>query len=149
LGGGEEFNAVIRLPAVMTTTTLKFGFSDSLTSAVPVDGVWINFAAVFTPTCNTANNSVATTSASIATLTASTWYHLRVRINTASSVTCTIWNDAGAQLGSQTVTTNIPTAVGRELGVVVIGTNSGVAAVDLFALDYLSVGWNNNLIRGR
>lgn len=74
---------------------------------------------------------------------------MRVKVDSTSSVTCTIWNDAGTQQGTQNVTTNIPTASGRETGVAVIGTNSGTTASDVYAVDYMSMGWTTALARGK
>ncbi len=150
LGGGEQFDTVIWLPAAATGNSLRFGFQDSITSTAPVDGAYIDFAVgVNTPTCKTSSNSVVTTSATIATLSVSTWYHMRVKVDSTSSVTCSIWNDAGTLQGTVSNTTNIPTASGRELGVAVVGTNSGTVAADVFAIDYLSVGWVTAIARGK
>lgn len=149
LGGGEQVDAIVWIPATITGTTLRFGFLDVGGVTDAVDGVYIELAAALTATCKTSSNSVRTTSPTVATLTASTWYHVRIQVSSTTSATCSIFSDAGALLGSQTNTTNIPSAAGREVGVSAIGTNSGVVATDLYAIDFLSVGWNTALARGK
>ncbi len=80
LGGGQQFDAVIWMPAALTNNTIRLGFLDTTTSADAVDGAYIEIPASGAATCKTSNNSTRTTSATIATLSASTWYHLRISV---------------------------------------------------------------------
>lgn len=136
LGGGEQWDVHFWTPAAFTGTTFRSGFGDQLTSTAFVDGVWIEFSGSAAVTCKTRSNSTETASATVATLSASTWYHGRITLNAgATSATCQIFDDSGTSQGSQAVTTNIPTASGREAGWGTIATNSGTVAADLVAMD--------------
>lgn len=149
LAAGATYNLTAWLPASLTGTSIRLGFQDS-TTAASTDGVYIDFAASsLAPTCIARNNSTQTQSVAIATLAVSTWYHFRVEVISAVLARCSIWSDAGALLGSQDVTTNIPTASGRETGVVTTATNSGTVATDLIAVDHISVSWSTALTRGK
>jgi hypothetical protein len=147
IAGGEVVEIVFLLETT-TNTTVRMGLLDSTTSADAVDGAYIEIPASTSPTCKTANNSTRTTSATIATIATNTWYLARVEVNAAAtSVTCSLYSDAGNLLGSQTNSTNIPTANGRETAVRVIGTNSGTTATDVIHLDYLAIEWKRALAR--
>lgn len=148
IGGGELFELVF-LPLTFTNTTVRFGFHSTTSSAAPVDGVYFELLASANITGVTASNSTRTTSATIATLTAGTWYRALVRVNRAkTSVTFFIYSMTGVLLGSQTVTTNIP-ALGRFMGSGVIATNSGTVATALVDLDYIAMKLGDGLILAR
>lgn len=149
LGGGEQFDAVVWMPAALTNNTLRAGYLDTTTSADAVDGVYVEIPATGAAVCKTSNNSTRTTSPTVATLAASTWYHVRVSVASTASATCAIYGDTGTLLGSQTVTSNIPTAAGRETGAGIVGTNSGTTASDLYAVDMMSFGYSAKLTRGQ
>jgi len=115
LAGGENFEAIINIDT-LTNTTIRLGFFDSSTGA-PIDGAWIEIPSTGAAVGKTSSNSSLTTSSTIATLSAGTWYRCRIAVNSdATSVAFTIWTDDGTQQGTQSNTTNIPTAAGRELG---------------------------------
>jgi len=82
-------------------------------------------------------------------LTVNTWYRCRLEVNSnATQVDFYVYNDSGTQLGSQSITTNIPTTTGGETGAGVIATNSGTTATLLAYFDYMAVGIiNRNLTR--
>jgi hypothetical protein len=65
----------------------------------------------------------------------------------AASVTFALYDDSGALLWTDTLSTNIPTASGRETGAGIIGTNSGTSATDLYHLDYMAIGWGSDRTR--
>ena len=139
LAGGEQFDLVFFTPAALTANTYRFGFHDTLTSTDAVDGIYFEMPATGAIVGKTSNNSVRTTSATIATLVASTWYHARIVVNAAATgVDFFVFSDAGAQLGTVNIATNIPTASGREVGPGGTFTNSGTTAVDIVTLDYMS-----------
>jgi hypothetical protein len=99
-------------------------------------------------TCKTANNSTRTTSATVHTATVNTWYRVVITLNSdATQVTCEVFNDSGTSQGSQSNTTNIPTASGRETGHGFIYTNSGTTAVLGFYLDWMAVWYQEPLTR--
>ena len=144
--GGEVFDCVF-LISTFATTTYRFGFHDSATSADAVDGIYFELPASGAAVGKTSNNSVRTTSATIATLVVNTWYHARIKVNSnASSVTFSLYDTSGVLLGSQAVTTNIPITAGRDCLPRFIATNSGVVATFLCQLDL--IGFQKPVLRG-
>lgn len=145
--GGEFAEFKFRTPASITNTTWRFGFHDSTTSTDAVDGAYFELPGSFACVGKTANNSTRTTSSTIATLSASTWYRARVEVDrTAANVTFTLFDDSGNQLGQQTNSANIPTGAGRNCGVGLIMTNSGTTATALGEIDLIAVGTRKALI---
>lgn len=140
LGGGESFELVFN-PAVFTNITARFGFHDATTSADAVDGVYFEYSGSGATTCKASSNSTRTTSATIATLSTATWYRGVIKIDrTAANATCTIYDANGVSLGSQTVSSNIPTAAGRETQAGVIATENSVsAAAAIIDVDYMAL----------
>jgi len=66
------------------------------------------------------------------------WYKLRITVNsTATSILGEVFDNLGALIASQTVTTNIPTTA-RLLNICSITTNSGTTATDLIDVDFIS-----------
>ena len=150
LGGGEQFDCVFKTPAAFTSITTRIGFHDCATSADAVDGCYFEIPATGVAVCKTSNNSVRTTSATIATLAVNTWYHARVKVNAnATGVDFTIFDDSGTQLGTVNITTNIPTVSGRECGAGFIVTNAGAVATLSGIIDYMALGQQGRtLVRG-
>ena len=150
IGGGEAFDLIFRTPAALTALTYRFGLHDSITSADAVDGIYFEMPATGAIVGKTSNNSVRTTSATIATLAINTWYHARAVVNAAATaVDFFVFSDAGTQLGTVNITTNIPTASGREVAVAGVFTSSGVTAVDIVNLDYMAASSpGRTLVRG-
>ena len=139
--GGDTFECMFQ-PRVAsnTNTTIRIGFRDNVSSSDAVDGAYFELPpGSLALVGKTSNNSTRSTTATIATLSVNTWYRLRVEINSALNlVTFTVWNEAGTQLGQQTLSTNIPTTAGREFGHGIVATNVGTSAVLLAYFDYLS-----------
>jgi hypothetical protein len=142
LGGGECFEVVFQ-PKVAsnTNTTIRMGFLDTTSSSDAVDGAYFELpAGSLDIVGKTSNNSTRTTSSAIATLTVNTWYRCRIEVNSnATQVNFYVYNDSGTQLGTQSITTNIPTATGRETGAGVIAINSGTTATLLAYFDWMVV----------
>lgn len=148
-GGGERTEFIASI-TTLTNGTFRFGWHDATTSTDAVDGAYIEVPATGAAVCKTSNNSTRTTSATIATLSTATWYHLRISVDaTAANVTCEIFDGNGNSLGSQTNSANIPTAAGREFGHGWIATNSGTTATALLNMDYQALWWERALVRGR
>jgi hypothetical protein len=142
LSGGECFEAVFQARvAGNANTTIRMGFLDTTTSSDAVDGAYFELpAGLLDIVGKTSNNSTRTTSATIATLTVNTWYRCRLEVNSnATQVNFYVYNDSGTLLGSQSITTNIPTTAGRETGAGVIATNSGTTATLLAYFDWMAV----------
>ena len=150
LGGGEQFDCIWKTGAAFTATTTRLGFHDAQSVTDAVDGAYFEISATGVIIGKTSNNSVQTSSATITTLSVSTWYHMRVKLNAAATqVDFTIYNMAGVVLGATSITTNIPTASGRECQPAFISTNSGTVATLLCSLDYISFCYQGRtLVRG-
>ncbi|MFO1034561.1 MAG: hypothetical protein U1E15_10950, partial [Hyphomicrobiales bacterium] len=142
LGGGEQFEAVI-MPLSATGKLMRIGFHDTATSADATDGAYVEIDSSGNAILKTANNatragSLATTL--LGTMTASTWYRIVITLNRdATAVTGELFDMTGLLIGSQTLTTNIPTASGRETAARLIATNSVAAAASIVAVDYMAV----------
>jgi hypothetical protein len=143
IGGGEIFEVIFMpLVASNTNTTIRMGFLDSTTYTAPVDGVYFELpAGSLAISGKTMSNSTGSTTGTSYTLTVNTWYRARVAVNAgASQITFYVYNESGTQLWTDTLTTNIPTASGRNTGAGVIATNSGTTATALVQYDYMAVG---------
>jgi hypothetical protein len=149
LTGGEVFELTFQhRVASGTATTLRFGFLDNTTSSDAVDGCYFECpAASLALVGKTSSNSTRSTTATIYTLTVNTWYRAKVVVNSnATSVTFYLYNDAGSLLGSQSLTTNIPTASGRETGAGFVATNSGTTATLLAYWDWMALWFNDRAL---
>jgi len=143
--GGEVYEAIYQ-PKVAsnTNTTTRIGFHDATTVTDAVDGAYFEIPpGSFAVVAKTANNSTRTTSSTIGTLTVDNWYKFRITVNSnATSILFEIYDNAGALVGSQTNTANIPTTSARLFGAGYISTNSGTSATLLGWLDYQAVQLN-------
>lgn len=149
LAGSEQMDVVLYTPAAIdANTTIRLGFGDTVTSADNTDGVYFIIANT-TARGWTASNSSRNSTATTYTVSAGTWYHFRVSLNSdATTATFKIFNDSGTELFSDTVSATIPTASGRELGGGIVATNSGSSAVALVNIDYICVSLGRTLTRG-
>lgn len=141
LGGGEQFDAVWSV-VTLTALTMRLGLHDSVTSADAVDGVYFEIAAGGALVAKSSNNSTRTTAGTSFTVVAGTWYRSRVSLNAAgTAVSFKVWDLATQTIVYQPadITTNIPTASGREVGAGIVATNSGTTATDLVHLDYMAL----------
>jgi hypothetical protein len=139
LGGGEALEAIFNI-TTLTNGTFRLGFHDATTSSDAVDGAYLEVASTGVGTGKTASNSTRSTTATTYTLSTATWYRLLIVLDSAATrVDFYLYNDAGTQLWTNNLTTNIPSASGRETGAAVIGTNSGTSATDLYHLDWVAV----------
>lgn len=129
---------VVTLPDGTDDFDLTIGFIDAVNSS-HTDGVYLFLSSA---SANfryfTRNNSTTTNTDSGLAAAAGTWYKFRAVVNAAaSSVTFTI---DGAN--SQTVTTNIPTGAGREVGMGAgITKTAGTTARHAY-LDYARLAWS-------
>ena len=151
LGGTERTDLVLR-PLFLAGTTIRFGFHDTVTIADAVDGAYIEMAQVGgvdgTIVGKTASNSTRSTTGTSYLLVTNTWYRLRVKLDpTAARVDFYLYSEAGALLWTDNLTTNIPTAAGRETGHGVIATNSGGAGNFIADLDLIDLEINRALAR--
>lgn len=140
LAGAEISKAWLR-PLTLADTTIHCGFLDTESVADPVDGAWIwQDPATGIIYGRTRSNSVGSTTGTGFQLVTDTWYCEKIVVNAdASRVDFYLYDDAGALLWTDFLTTNIPTAAGRELGHGIVATNSGTTSVALVDPDYLSI----------
>lgn len=128
---------------VTETGAFYIGFID-LNTAAPVDGIYIywdnaqtNFRA------RTRANSVETDTDLGAAPVAATWYEGECYVNAdATSATITLYAANGTTvLGTQTITTNIPSGVGRETAYGGNMIKSGGTTVRAFLMDDAMFAW--------
>lgn len=148
---GWRMDAIIKTPGANTNITTRFGTSDTTNgNAAAGEGAYFELpSSSWAIVGKTSHASTTTTSATIATLSANTWYHLRITANAANtSYLFEVFSEAGALLGSATNTTNLPTDVVYPC---IRSGSSGTTAVDLLNVDYISfdVGYNKQIQRGR
>jgi len=149
---GKESTDLIVYPRTLAGATIRFGYLDTTTSADAVDGCYLEMAQVGgvdgTIVGKTASNSTRSTTGTSYVLVTNTWYRLRVTLDpTAARVDFYLYSEAGALLWTDNLTTNIPTAAGRETGHGVILTNSGTSVLDLAYLDFMDNYIGRVLIR--
>lgn len=144
IGGGEKFEACINMQAASATTWI--GFWDTNTGSEPADGVYLALPGTLTMYGKTANNSTRGTTSTNYTLGTNTWYRAVGIVGSgATRVDYYLYDDNGALLWTDVLTTNIPTATGREVGAGVLGVTQ--SEEDILHLDYFALGWLGNLAR--
>jgi len=148
LEGDECYDCVFQLQST-TNLVARLGFYDEVTLAAnPTDGAWIDIAAT-TLTGKTANNTAISTTVSSYAVATATWYRARVKVSEdATSVTFTLYSAAGAVLWTDTLTTNIPTAAGRETGVFALAIKTTATGANLIDIDWCALSSWKYLGRG-
>jgi hypothetical protein len=144
LGGGEVYEAILYLDT-LSGSTFRVGFHNSTSNADAADGCYVEVDSSGVATGKTANNSTRSSTGTTYTLSAATFYRIRIVVTSTSSVTFYIYNDSGTLLWSDTLTTNIPST--RTCGALVTTTNSGTTAVDLLHLDWMAATWASDRTR--
>lgn len=140
LGGGEvsRFVFYVGSPAYATSTII-LGYTSSISNVAGTDECCIAInAGVAVARCSI--NSASSSSATIATLTADVFYRAKIVIaDDGSSATFSIYTDAGVLVGTQTLSSNLPTDGTRRLGHGVIATSSGTTNTQIIAvMNYMS-----------
>jgi len=149
IGGGEVFEIIFQhLVASGTNTTLRFGYLDTTSSSDATDGVYFEIPAnSLNIVGKTANNSARSTTSTSYTLTINTWYRAKLVVNSnATRVDFYLYDDAGNLLWTDYLTTNIPTASGRETGAGVVATNSGTTATNLINIDWMAIWFKDRTL---
>ncbi len=135
--GGEIFRSAVAFDA-FANNTIRIGLHNATTDADAVNGIYfeITSSAIV---LKTASSSTRTTSSTVYTASANTYYKFEIIVNSnATSVTGNIYDVTGVTLlGTQTITTNIPTTSTNPVNVDITATNSGILAVDICYVDYL------------
>lgn len=113
-----------------------------------MDGVYLSISTAGVATGVARNNNVATTTATTYTLAASTWYHVRIQLNSdASRADFYLYDESGNLLWTDNVTSNIPTAAGRETSHGIKSYKTTVGTVEIMVLDYISLFLPKDLTR--
>ena len=73
--------------------------------------------------------------------------HVLFELSASNLVTYTLFDAAGASLWTDTTTTNIPTAAGREVGAGVTAYKTTAGTVNLIDIDYMNAYEFNALTR--
>jgi hypothetical protein len=145
--GGERFDCIFSA-ASLTNTLSRIGFHDGNSATDVVDGVYfdvgLNTGAI---TARTRSNSFPATSVNLMTITANTWYYLKIQINNnATSATFFIYDMLGAVLAQTTITDNFPITAGRDCLPKAQSISSTGGARLIYQFDY--IGWSTPLQRG-
>jgi hypothetical protein len=114
------------------------GFHNSVDHNAPTDGAYIKIAEGVL-TGNTANNSTLSATATNYTLSADTWYRVKIELNIdATLATFTLYEDnTNTVLWTDTLSTNIPTT--RTVGHGDVCTNSVSEVAVIGKLDYVAL----------
>ena len=146
IAGSESARLIFR-PQSLPQTTVRFGFHDSVDHLDAVDGVYIESVAGLV-SGKTATNSARSTTVSNFQTVQGTWYSVLIVLNAdASLASFYLYDEAGAELWSDALAPNIPTAAGRETGHGVNSTNVNAGAVDLLDVDFIDVRVARDLVR--
>lgn len=140
-GMSRKFRGHFRWRASFTGRTVRIGFHDSTTNADAVDGAYFE---ILDAVCSakTANNSTRTTAETTATLSLDTLYTFDIDVNAAGSEARfrAYAGTSSTPVLDQTITTNIPTAAGREFGTGIVATESSTTASDIGILYGMGYG---------
>jgi hypothetical protein len=146
LAGGEWTDFVVALDTT-SGSTYRLGWHNATASTAPTDGAYLQIAGTVLR-LRTANNSTRDSSASTYTLTANTYYRLRDSVNAnATRVYGRVLSEAGSSLWFDSVSTQIPTTAGREVGHGFVVTNSGTTAYALMRIDWMMMWIMRGLVR--
>ena len=147
LSGGEYCSVIFNVPSV-TNNTIRLGFIDTATVADVTDGCYMEIPGSTTLSGKTASNGSRNTTLTNYTISTGTWYRAVIYLNAgATLVTFELYNDSGTLLWSDTLSSTIPTASGRETGCGIIGTNSTTSATDIVHVDALLYTQDRTLVR--
>ncbi len=148
LSGSEHFSFVFK-QARFTDVVHLAGFVDMITAVPPVDGVFFSVDASGNLTGKTSNNSSVSTTGTSYALSLGTWYRGEIYLNAdATKANFYLFDCAtGAQLWTDELSANIPTAAGRETGAGWVIYHTGTAIFELGSLDFIQAEVRRNLIR--
>jgi len=151
LGGAESCEIIFKL-GTLAGTVAYLGFTDEFTGNDAVDGAYFAIDQVGgvdgTLVGKCSSNSARSTTSTDYALTTDTWYRAIVTVNSdATRVDFYLYAEDGSLLWTNYLTTNIPTADGRETGNAVVVFNTGTSATPLFYIDSLSMSIARDLVR--
>jgi len=139
LGGGQfTYETVVQLPTLSTVSEeyiVRVGLGDISTGSDFTDGVYFEYNRLADGdfwSIKTSSNSSRTKTVTAQSAIAGAWVRLKAVINAAAS-SVTFYAD-DVSLG--TITTNIPSGAGRQLGIVMCITKSAGTTARTFLCDY-------------
>lgn len=142
--GWEMFECIFRIPTT-TSTVIRLGFHDSLTTTAPTDGVFV-YCSGTTLDGRTYDNSSSSTTSSTYTITGNTWYRALIAVNTdASRVDFFLYTDDGSLVWNDNLTANIPDA--RDVGVFAQAWNGDATARNVLDVDRMEFWCPRGLTR--
>lgn len=147
LGGGEVMEFIFQAQST-SNTVFRLGLQDSVNSTAPSNGGWIHVAGTTLNGKTAAGGSTSTTGTSY-TISTSVWYRARVFVaDGAGTVYFELYTCAdGALVWSDSLSANIPTIAGREVGPVATFYKTTAGTVDLADLDWMSFYGSRTLVR--
>jgi len=139
LAGSESSRCWFR-PQTLSGTTTRIGFHDASEFSGVTDGAFFYVDPATGIIYGKTSAAAVSTTGTGYQLVTDTWYLAILVLNSdASRVDFSLYDDAGSLLWTDFLTSNIPTAAGRELGHGLKSTNSGTTAVALTDVDYLEL----------
>jgi hypothetical protein len=143
MAGGSYQKSYVFVARIMfagiSTRNMIAGFHDSVNQTEPVDGIYFYFNGTNIVGKHSSNSSrTATATSYVPTLDLE--YEFRIETDGATNITTFIIFEEGAQVWTDTVSTNHPSLVARAVGVAVILTCSAAAITNIAALSYLAFG---------
>jgi hypothetical protein len=138
LMGGEKTTFIFKTPLSQASITRRMGFHTTQDSNSPTDGIYAKIVNGVIAG-ETSNNNEKSATNTTYTLSADTWYRLKIELNQAKTlVTYTLYADnSDSVLWTNTISTNIPTA--RVVGHGDVVTSSGTTAIALGQIDYMDI----------
>ena len=138
---GLQTDLIFKLPAVTTNGYIRYGhyYGSVVATTAPTHGNYFEITGT-TIVGVTRNTNVQTQTNSLS-LSASTWYHARIKESIESgvnTVTFTVYDMSGTILYNQSSTTNINTTTTRGNTVLAVNTVSGTA-LPIVYLDYIGL----------
>ena len=137
VGVGMQFDLIMRTSALSANVIMRFGIIAGTTNATqPSDGVYLrlnNNDLVG----QTANASVRSQTSAYTGIAATTWYHFRVKLVSASLSVYELYDMDGTLLWTDSLTTNLP-PIGTGVQPTFIGYNQIAEARQMCQVDYIS-----------
>jgi len=146
ISGTETTEFVFKVP-VTANTAIRLGFQDKYYSAAVVNGAYVYISTTTVSGICTGSSSSTATSSDY-TLTQDTWYRAKVVVNSdATQVDFFLYSEAGSELWTDNVTTNIPTTAGQETAHGAVAWTTTTTAHTLMYLDYMNLYMTRALTR--
>ena len=137
VGVGMQYDLIMRTNALSANVIMRFGIIAGTTNATqPSDGVYLrlnNNDLVG----QTANASVRSQTSAYTGISATTWYHFRVKMVSSSLAVYELYNMDGTLLWTDSLTTNLPN-IGGGVQPTFIAYNQIAEARQICQVDYIS-----------